>query len=134
VHAPDDYPAHQPVAAIIQDGRAGHATGQDGQKLRLAHEPVHVAAVTDLQHRFPGQEPRIVRSALNENLIAGEPQARQLRDLAQAAPGDHLIPRPSRYAVHDGHHPAGQIVRTCETRNMVYVHNNRETRTARLMS
>ena len=108
--------------------------GLPGQKLRLSHEAVNVAAVTDLQHRFPGQEPRIVRSALNENLVAGQAQARQLRDLAQAAPGDHLIPRPSRYAVHDGHHPAGQIVRACEARDTVRVHNKREARTVWLMS
>ena len=108
--------------------------GLPGQKLRLSHEAVNVAAVTDLQHRVPGQEPRIVRSALNENLVAGQAQARQLRDLAQAAPGDHLIPRPSRYAVHDGHHPAGQIVRTRETRDTVRVHHNREARTGWLMS
>ena len=107
VHALDDYPAHKPVTAVIEDGRAGHATGQHGQKLRLSDEAVDVAAVTDLEHGFRGQEPRIVRSALNENLVAGEPQPRQLRDLAQAAPGDHFIPGPSRYAVHDGHHPAG---------------------------
>jgi hypothetical protein len=134
MHAPDDDPAQQPVPAVIQDGRDGHDIGQDGQKLRLPHQAVHVAAVTDLQHRFPGQEPRIVRSALNENLVAAQPQARQLRDLAQAAPGDRFIPGPSRYAVHDGHHPAGQIVRACETRDTVRVHNNREARTVRLIS
>jgi hypothetical protein len=107
--------------------------GLPGQKLRLSHEAVNVAAVTDLQHRVPGQEPRIVRSALNENLIAGQPQARQLRNLAEAAPGDHLIPGPSRYAVHHRHHTTGQIVRACEARDTVRVHNNREARTDRLM-
>ena len=133
VHPLDEDPAHQPVPAVIQDSRAGHVTGQHGQKLRLPHQAVNVAAVTDLQHGFPGQEPRIVRSALNENLVPGQPQARQLRDLAQAAPGDHFIPGPSRYAVHDRHHTTGQIVWACEARDTVRVHNNREARTGWLM-
>jgi hypothetical protein len=72
-----------------------------------------------MEHGIPGQEPRIVRSALNENLIAAQPQPHCLRDLAQATPGDHFIPGPSRYPVHLRHHTTGQMVRTRETRDTV---------------
>jgi hypothetical protein len=126
VHAPHNNPAHQPIKPIIQNGRAWHATGQHGQQLGLSHQAVNIAAITDLQHRLGGQEPRIVRSALHEYLIAGQPQASQLRDLAQAPPGDHFIPRPPRYAIHDRHHPAGQIVRPRETRDTLRVHHNHQ--------
>jgi hypothetical protein len=128
-YALDQDPAYQLVPAVIQDGRAGHAIRQHGQQLRLPHQAVHVAPVTDLQHRLGGHEPRIVRSALQEHLIAGQPQPCQLRDLDQAAVDDRLIPGPARYPVDERHHPAGQIVRAREPRDQVRVHHNCQART-----